>query len=411
MIDKTLLKSDFMPYRPHSLAGINDNAPFNITISRKDAFIDIRDSYLEMEVQIIKNINPLPNLPTRYVDGDAIQPNNLFGISLFRQMALYSFVNKKLEDVENVYQASLMYELLSDNEEDMMIVYKKELTSAIDATKRNRLLNDTNEKGTIFVRVYLKNVFGYVNHMDKINHGLGYTLQLKIARPGNSIYRTIGDEAKLDIKDIIWYARHQTPSFGNIFLVSNHLLSGKNTDYSYISRNVSQKQVDTNNQWIFELGVKSGDELPIYAIIAFQNENRFSPDQMQNNAIFDRPDIIECSCVIGSTKFPDTNEYQIDFERNKYNDLYNEVRRFYKDFLHGEGSPYISIKDFKELYPFVIFDLRNQKDVVSSQSVQARFRFRAGYNAVDQNFQGIGLLITQKIISVSSDGQRQFDIV
>ena len=50
---------------------------------------------------------------TRYDDDDAIQPNNLFGISLFRQMALYSsFGNKKLEDVENVYLASLMYKLV-----------------------------------------------------------------------------------------------------------------------------------------------------------------------------------------------------------------------------------------------------------------------------------------------------------
>ena len=145
---------------------------------------------------------------------------------------------------------------------------------------------------------------------------------------------------------------------------------------------------------------KSGDELPIYAIIGFQTQDQFSPDQTQNNAIFDRPDIIEASCVIGSTKFPD-NEYQVDFERNKYNDLYNEVRRFYKDFIQAEGAPYISFKEFKELYPLVIFDLRHQKDVVSSQSVQARFRFRAGYDAVGQNLQAIGLLLTQKIISVS----------
>ena len=33
--------------------------------------------------------------------------------------------------------------------------------------------------------------------------------------------------------------------YDNIALVSNHLLSGKNTDYSYISRTVSQKQVDS----------------------------------------------------------------------------------------------------------------------------------------------------------------------
>ena len=30
--------------------------------------------------------------------------------------------------------------------------------------------------------------------------------------------------------------------------------------------------------------------------------------------------------------------------------------------------------------------LRSQKDIVSSQSVKARFRFRAGYDAVGQNF-------------------------
>ena len=59
----------------------------------------------------------------------------------------------------------------------------------------------------------------------------------------------------------------------------------------------------------------------------------------------------------------------------------------------------------------VIFDLRHQKDVGSSEGVEAKFRFRAGYDAVGSNLQAIGLLLTQKIISVSSDKQRQFDII
>ena len=36
-----------------------------------------------------------------------------------------------------------------------------------------------------------------------------------------------------------------------------------------------------------------------YAIIGFQTQDRFSPNQLQNNAIFDCPDIIEASCHIG----------------------------------------------------------------------------------------------------------------
>ena len=144
---------------------MNGTAPFKNNIPREDAFIDIRDSYLEMEVEILKNDN------TRYAVNDDIQPNNLFGISLFRETTLSSSGSKQLERVDNVYLASLMYKLLSDNEEDMIIVYKKETAAGIDTTKRNRLLNDTPERGIIFVGVYLKDVFGFVNHTDKITMG------------------------------------------------------------------------------------------------------------------------------------------------------------------------------------------------------------------------------------------------
>ena len=48
---------------------------------------------------------------------------------------------------------------------------------------------------------------------------------------------------------------------------------------------------------------------------------------------------------------------------------------FIKILFKEKESTYISFKAFKELYPLIIFDLRPQKDVVSSQSVQARFRF------------------------------------
>ena len=36
VIDRTKLKSDFVSYRPASLAGVNGTAPFNIIIRRED---------------------------------------------------------------------------------------------------------------------------------------------------------------------------------------------------------------------------------------------------------------------------------------------------------------------------------------------------------------------------------------
>ena len=136
-------------------------------------------------------------------------------------MILKSFGAKVLETIDHVFLSSLMYKLLSDNE-DLMIIYKKETSGAIDDTKRNRMLNDTPEKGTIFVRIYLKDVFGFIAHLDKIYYGLGYTLTMKRANAGKSIYRTIGDEAKIEYKYIAWYVGYDTPSFDNIALNNEH---------------------------------------------------------------------------------------------------------------------------------------------------------------------------------------------
>ena len=189
-------------------------------------------------------------------------------------MSLKSFGSKVLETIDNVYIASLMYKLLSDNEEDMMIIYRKDSGDGteIDETKRDRLINDTPEKGTVFTRIYLKDVFGYIAHLDKVNYGLGYTLTMKRADIGQSIYNTIAGDAaasnaKIEIKDIAWYVRHDTPSFDNISLVNEHILAKKNTECSYVARTVSSKQVNSNNKWKMEIGSLSGIDIPIYVIV------------------------------------------------------------------------------------------------------------------------------------------------
>ena len=53
VIDRTKLKSDYIPYRTTSLVAVNGNSPFNILIPRQDVFADLRDSYLEIETQIV----------------------------------------------------------------------------------------------------------------------------------------------------------------------------------------------------------------------------------------------------------------------------------------------------------------------------------------------------------------------
>ena len=119
-IHKTKFKSDFVAYRPTSLIAVNGTSSFNIVIPREDALADLRHSYLDIEVQTVKRADD-----TLYEDNDGFQPNNLFPLSLFREMTLKWLGSKLLESIESVYLSTLMNKLLFNNAEDMMVNYKK----------------------------------------------------------------------------------------------------------------------------------------------------------------------------------------------------------------------------------------------------------------------------------------------
>ena len=92
------------------------------------------------------------------------------------------------------------------------------------ATRRQELTNNKTEKGTFFVRIKLKDLFGFADQ-EKITYGLGYTLTLKRNNINDPIIRDNGvDAAKIDIKDIGWYIPHYVPSLENQQLVMDQIL-------------------------------------------------------------------------------------------------------------------------------------------------------------------------------------------
>ena len=57
-----------------------------------------------------------------------------------------------------------------------------------------------------------------------------------------------------------------------------------------------------------------------------------------------------------------------------------------------------------------VFDIHHHQDYSSAQAIKVRFDFRPAVPAAT-NLIGYALLLTNKLVSVSSDGQRQFDLV
>ena len=118
--------------------------------------------------------------------------------------------------------------------------------------RRQELTNKKTEKRTFFVRMKLKDLFGFADQ-EKIPYGLGYTLTLK--RNTNNDANLKGnavDAAKVVVKDISWYIPHYVPSLENQQLVLNQILNEFPTELFFTERTVFRKDVNTNNNWAFE---------------------------------------------------------------------------------------------------------------------------------------------------------------
>ena len=388
-LEKPIHKIDFIKYNPSSLATINNaNSNVSISLPREDAYICLQNSFISLEFEVLKNNN------TRYTKCDEISLVNFGPISLFSEAKLTTSRGKHLEKVDNLHPISLMIKLLTSTSQTSQLLYGFEESTTI---RRQELTNNKNEKGTFFVRIKLKDLFGFADQ-EKTTYGLGYTLTLKRNTNNDAILRSVGvDAAKVVIKDIGWYIPHYVPSIENQQLVMDQILNKDPTELSYTERIIFRKDVITNSSWTFELGNaggSSGIESPTFVIVGFQARNKID-SQVHDNAVFDRLPISNAVCKIGSEKYPDDG-IECDYDRDKYDQAYSEIGNFYH--LHSETSllnPFIDLNKFRTNYNFYVFDLSKQKDHIASQPIRLEFKFNAAIDVA--NFVAYALVLTPKL--------------
>ena len=398
-LEKPIHQIDFIKYSPSSLATINNtNSNTTISFPKEDAYICLQNSFISLEFEVLKNND------TRYTNGDEIGLVNFGPISLFSEAKLTTSSGKHLEKVDNLHLISLMYKCLTSTKSTSQLLYGFEESETI---RRQELTNNKNEKGTFFVRIKLKDLFGFADQV-KITYGLGYTLTLKRNTNNDAILRSVGvDAAKVVIKDIGWYIPHYVPSIENQQLVMDQILNKDPTELSYTERNIFRKDVNTNSNWTFELG-SSGTSTPTFVIVGFQARNKID-SQVHDNAVFDRLPISNAVCKIGSEKYPDDG-IECDYDRDKYDQAYSEIENFYH--LNSETNllnSFIDLNKFRTNYNFYVFDLSKQRDIIASQPIRLEFKFNAAIDVAD--YIAYALVLTPKLISISSDGQRHFDLI
>ena len=147
-------------------------------------------------------------------------------------------------------------------------------------------------------------------------------------------------------------------------------------------------------------------ERPQYIIVDFENNN--VNEQTHAASTFDIMNVTECYCKIGSEIYPE-DRMNINYGSNNQNEALKEIVNFHKDYngLPHNIKPYINHRTFKSSYRIYVFDTRYQSDHIGPQPIQLNFKFSAAVADVI----GHALVVTRKIISVDSDGNKMVDII
>ena len=226
---------------------------------------------------------------------------------------------------------------------------------------------------------------------------------------GNTI-----NNAKVRINAIEWYVPHYTPSMQQQAILSKQIINKTPTQIHYVERSVFMKEVNTQNLWTFELGTQEGINIPTWIFVAFQQNDR-KHDQNLNNDTFVRLPVISAQVVIGTERYPDS-AILLNYEDDDYSQGYGLIKEAFKALTKDDIlQPYISEEDFRSSnegnnigYIIYAFDIRYQKNFENAQPVKVEFKFSENIPA---RIYGYALVLTNKLISKSSDGQRMFDLV
>ena len=406
-VNRDILKCDYIRYSPSEISTINTaNSQVYINIPREDSVISLLNSYLELNFDVLRADNS-----NRYIDNNDIRLVNLGPIALFSNYKITTSSGKHLENIDHAHIISLMYKLLTSSKgsDDLSIGFDRDRTR-----RRNELTNNKTIKVKFHLRIYLKDVFGFAEYQEKGTYGLGYKLTLTrntdnaVLNKANAI-----NLGKIKINALEWYVPHYTPSMQQQSILSDQILNKKPTQIQYPERSVFMKEVNTQNFWTFELGTQEGINIPTWIFVAFQQNDR-QHDQNLNNDTFVRLPVISAQVVIGTERYPDSG-ILLNYDDDGYSQGFGLIKEAFKALTKDDILlPYISEDDFRSSneannigYNIYAFDIRYQKNFENAQPVKVEFKFSENIAA---GIYGYALVLTNRLVSITSDGQRMFDL-
>ena len=281
--------------------------------------------------------------------------------------------------------------------------------------RQGELPNNKTQKGIFHPRIYLKHIFSFAELQEEGTFGLSYQSTLTrstenaVLNKDNAI-----NSAKIKIFATEGYVAHYTPSIANQAKLFKQITSKTPTELQYVERSVFIRKVNTQNFWTFELGTQECINTSAFIIKGFQQRDRQNSKNL-NNDLFYRPAVTSAKCIIEVDKNPDSAKL-LNYNDDEYSQGYGQIKETFRALTKDDIlKPYVSEHDFISSndgddigYNLYVFDIRYQKDLEDAQAIKVEFTISENILA---GIYGYALVLTNKLVSISSDVQRHFDLI
>ena len=213
-------------------------------------------------------------------------------------------------------------------------------------------------------------------------------------------------------RHISWFVPHYTKIIQETKL-TEYIVRRDRTKYSYIAMSVPVKKVDAQNALFSDLGVKSGNDIQLHSSVVSRKTNTKDLAH-QVRSVFVKCYVVSAKCIIGTEKYTETG-MKTDNAKQSHSQAYGElVSRFRQLSKANILQPFVSQNDLSrdENFNLYVLDMRYQISFSSPPNVKVDFRFASGAaHAVPVGLIGFALVLSDKLISISSDSQKHLDSI
>ena len=206
----------------------------------------------------------------------------------FSSIKLETSGGRTIEYIDPCHPNLLMYKLLTSTADEYENGFVRNIGN------RDRQLKGDHaaaQKDQMYMMVKMGDLFGLLNDLEKNKYGLGFKLILKRSNNARALCRinagagAIANDCKIEIGDISWCVPSIDPSNDNRIIVLKRLTKKNNIDFSYYERKTFYNNVPNATNFLFDLGMESGMEIPQYIIIGFEINN-FKNNKLMMQAHF-----------------------------------------------------------------------------------------------------------------------------